>query len=301
MAKSSIEWTGATWNAITGCHKVSPGCQLCYAEKLHGRLFLMDAAKESSGKYSTPFRVVRVHEDELEKPVKLNRPTRIFVNSMSDMLHKDVPLDFILAMFTTMVDKAPQHEYQILSKRADRWPEVHEAVVERWGRWPAHVLPGVSIESAAYLDRLVPLSQVGDENTVRMVSAEPLLGSLAPAGVAALAAELKYRRVGWLIAGGESGGNPKTAKGTPGMEARPCEEDWLRELRDACGLAGVPFFLKQLGGKGTTKTAKRGGELAVLDGRRHEEMPVIRRAEVQSEVIPARSPAPPKPPTLSLW
>lgn len=267
---SSIEWTQETWNPTTGCTKVSPGCQNCYAEKLHSRLNRMHQPK-----YSERFSIVRVHDEALEQPVKLHRPTRIFVNSMSDLLHKDVPLDFILQAFVVMIDKAPQHEYQILTKRADRWPEVHAAVVERWGRWPSHVLPGVSIESAAYLDRLVPLSQVGDEQTVRMVSAEPLLGSLAPAGVAALAAELKHRGVGWLIAGGESGGNPKTAKGKPGMEARPCDEDWLRELRDACGLAGVPFFLKQLGGKGTTKAAKRGGELAVLDGERHEEMPVV--------------------------
>ncbi len=285
MAKSSIEWTGETWNALTGCTKVSPGCQLCYAEKLHKRLELMEEARPTTGKYSTPFSVVRTHEADLEKPVGVSRPSWIFVNSMSDMLHADVPLDFILAMFTVMVDKAPQHKYQILTKRADRWPEVHAAVVERWSRWPAHVLPGVSIESAAYLDRLVPLSQVGDEHTVRMVSAEPLLGSLAPAGVAALAAELKHRGVGWLIAGGESGGNPKTAKGTPGMEARPCDEDWLRELRDACGLAGVPFFLKQLGGKGTTMKAKRGGELAVLDGERHEAMPVIRRPQAQRDQL----------------
>lgn len=286
MAKSAIEWTGETWNALTGCTKVSPGCQLCYAEKLHRRLMLMEEARPTTGKYATPFNVVRTHDADLEKPVGIHRPTWIFVNSMSDMLHADVPLDFILAMFTVMIDKAPQHRYQILTKRADRWPEVHAAVVERWGRWPAHVLPGVSIESAAYLDRLVPLSQVGDEHTVRMVSAEPLLGSLAPAGVAALAAELKHRGVGWLIAGGESGGNPKTTKGKPGMAARPCDEDWLRELRDACGLARVPFFLKQLGGKGTTKAAKRGGELAVLDGERHEEMPVV-----SNERLRARGPA----------
>jgi protein gp37 len=285
MAKSPIEWTSETWNALTGCTKVSPGCQLCYAEKLHKRLLLMDAAKGTAGKYSTPFSVVRTHDADLEKPVGIARPTWIFVNSMSDMLHADVPLDFIMAMFTTMIDKAPQHKYQILSKRADRWDEVHAAVVERWGRWPSHVLPGVSVESAAHLDRLIPLSRVGDEHTVRMVSAEPLLGSLAPAGVAALAAELKHRGVGWLIAGGESGGNPKTAKGTPGMEARPCDEDWLRELRDACGLAAVPFFLKQLGGKGTTKTAKRGGELAVLDGERHEAMPVIQRPQAQRDQL----------------
>ncbi len=262
---TKIEWTTHTWNPTTGCVEISPGCKHCYARTMHERQRAM-AAENGRPKYAHPWHEVRVDEASLEKPVMMRRPARIFVNSMSDLLHKQVPLDFIMRVFTVMVDKAPHHEYQVLTKRADRWPEVHAAVVARWGRWPSHVLPGVSIESAAYLGRLAPLAEVGDENTVRMVSAEPLLGSLAPIGVVALGADLKHHRVGWVIAGGESG-----------HEARPCELSWLRDIRDACTEAAVPFFLKQLGGPAAGKEGKRGGELAVLDGERHQAFPVVRR------------------------
>lgn len=262
---TQIEWTDKTWNVVEGCTHVSAGCKNCYAEKMHdGRLVPMNAG--GGTRYQHPFSVVVERNDEksLMEPAKWRTPQRVFVNSMADLLHREVSTPFILRAFEVMVEHAPQHQYQILTKRAERWPEIHEAVVARWGQWPVNVLPGVSIESARHLDRLESLALVGDELTVRMVSAEPLLTSLAPDGVPALARRLKAARIGWLIGGGESGTN-----------ARPCYPAWFAELRDACAKAGTLFFLKQLGGPGITKRLKRGGEYAVLDGRRYVAMPPL--------------------------
>jgi protein gp37 len=268
---SSIEWTNKTWNIVEGCTHASAGCKNCYAEQMHNtRLVPMNVGKTY---YQSPFSVVKERTDDksLSEPTTWRRFKRVFVNSMADLLHKDVSTAFIMRAFGVMAERAPQHQYQILTKRAPRWAEINGEVMARWGSWPVNVLPGVSIESARHLDRLEALALAGDERTVRMVSAEPLLTSLAPDGVQALAARLKGARIGWLIAGGESG------FGDPGP--RPCELEWLRELRDACELAGVLFFLKQLGGRGITKAQKLGGEYAVLDGQRHTAMPPMHRVE----------------------
>jgi protein gp37 len=279
---SSIEWTEKVWNIVKGCTKVSAGCKHCYAEKMHARLNAMNETTGNNG-YDQPFSVVveRTDAKGMMTPTTWRAPRRIFVNSMADLLHREVSTAFIMRAFEVMVEHAPQHQYQILTKRHERWREIHEAVMERWGRWPVNVLPGVSIESAKHLDRLEALASVGDERTVRMVSAEPLLESLAPDGVQALAQRLKAARVGWLIGGGESGSN-----------ARPCDAAWLAELRDACELAGVLFFLKPLGGKGSTEALKRGGEYAVLDGQRYTAMPPMHR--VEAGLFAGSPPAAPK-------
>lgn len=263
---SSIGWTQKVWNIVNGCTKKSAGCKNCYAEIMHARLFAMNKTTGNNG-YDRPFSVIVERDDakSMMAPTTWRAPRRVFVNSMADLLHREVSTAFILRVFEVMVERAPQHQYQILTKRDERWPEIHEAVVARWGRWPVNVLPGVSIESARHLDRLESLTLVGDERTVRMVSAEPLLESLAPDGVQALAQRLKAARIGWLIGGGESG-----------AKARPCEETWLAELRDACAEAGVLYYLKQLGGRGD----KRADERAVLDGQTYTAMPPMHRVDV---------------------
>lgn len=267
---SGIEWTHKTWNIVEGCTHESAGCKNCYAEEMHDtRLVPMNVGKTY---YQSPFSVVKERTDDktLMEPTTWRKPRRVFVNSMADLLHKQVSTAFIMRGLEVMVERAPQHLYMTLTKRAPRWAEINGEVMARWGAWPVNVLPGVSIESARHLDRLEALALAGDERTVRMVSAEPLLTSLAPDGVEALACRLKAARIGWLIAGGESGfSNP-----------RVCQLDWLRELRDACELAGVLFFLKQLGGRGITKAQKLGGEYAVLDGQRYTAMPPMHRVEL---------------------
>lgn len=240
---SNIGWTQKVWNIVKGCTKKSAGCKNCYAEIMHARLVAMNKTTGNNG-YDHPFSVVVEGDDKnLMVPTTWRAPRRIFVNSMADLLHREVSTAFIMRAFEVMVERAPQHQYQILTKRDERWPEIHEAVVARWGRWPANVLPGVSLESARHLDRLESLALVGDERTVRMVSAEPLLESLAPDGVQALARRLKAARIGWLIGGGAE--------------------------------AGVLFYLKQLGGRGD----KRADEHAVLDGQTYTAMPPIHRLD----------------------
>jgi len=215
---------------------------------------------------------VRLHEDKLRQPVG-KRADRIFVNSMSDLLHRDIPDEFIRGVFRTMGREAPQHEYQVLTKRADRWPSIARMVVADLGKWPDNVLPGVTVESRKWLGRLEPLSMVGGDCTVRMVSFEPLLSDLA--GPAWLTRLLRDNRVGWAISGGESG-----------PYARPAELSWFCEVRDACQLAGVPFFHKQHGGRGPGEVAKKGGALATLDGQLWKELPTV--SLVQSGTSPQR-------------
>jgi len=188
----------------------------------------------------------------------------VFVNSMSDLFHESVPFEFIDRVFAVMA-LCPQHTFQILTKRPERWGEVSREVLRRWECWPRHILPGTSIETARYLPRLEALAQAGDNGTVRMVSVEPLLESLVgDDGVEALAGRLHAARVGWVISGGESG-----------WSARPASLDWFRELRDACSIAGIPYFHKQHGGRGTDHKAKRSGEFADLDGVIHQARPSV--------------------------
>ncbi len=237
MAKGSgIEWTESTWNPVTGCSKVSPGCKHCYAERMAKRLQAMRQPNYADG-----FRVA-LHEHVLQLPLAWKKPQTVFVNSMSDIFHDEVPDDFIGRVFDVM-RQARWNTFQVLTKRAER--------LETFGGqidWPANVWMGVSVESREYLHRIERLRRT--PACVRFVSFEPLLGPLG---------DLNLDGIHWAIVGGESG---------PG--ARPMEESWVRDICDQCAASGVPFFFKQWGG--THK--RRAGR--TLDGRTYSEMPRMR-------------------------
>ncbi len=257
-SKTAIEWTGTTWNPATGCTPISEGCRNCYARPLAERLKRMSNPRYINGFEPT------MHRDKIGEPCRWGTPQRVFVNSMSDLLHSAFPDEFVLDVFRTMAVRAPQHEYHVLTKRAERWPEIGRLVVERFGRWPSNVFPGVTVESARHLDRADLLGQVGDEYTTRMISFEPALDNLG--GSAAIEASLRRNRIGWAITGGESG-----------WSARPAQIEWFEGVRDAAVAAGVPYFHKQHGGRGTDEVKKRGGELATLDGQLWKQTPEIMR------------------------
>jgi len=225
--RSSIEWTEATWNPVTGCTKVSPGCKRCYAERLARRL-----QKMGNPRYRNGFRLT-LHPDLLDLPIRWRDSRMIFVCSMSDLFHEDVPESFIRAVFETMV-RAEWHIFQVLTKRIRRAADLAPALP-----WPPNVWMGTSIENQDYAWRADFLRRI--PAAVRFVSVEPLLGPL----------ELDLTGIHWVIVGGESG---------PG--ARPLDPAWVRGIRDRCLQAGVAFFFKQWGGI----TDKRGGRQAVLDG-----------------------------------
>jgi protein gp37 len=228
---SAIEWTEATWNPTSGCTKVSPGCDHCYAERITQRF-----PKTFPNGFALTLR-----PDALDIPLRWRRPRTIFVNSMSDLFHVEVPQEYLQLVFDVM-RRTPQHTYQILTKRAERLARVAPRL-----HWPGNVQMGVSVESPEYQWRIEFLRRV--PAAVRFVSAEPLLAALP---------NLDLRGIDWLIAGGESQAG-----------CRPAQLEWFRDLRDQCRRAGVAYFLKQLGGH----PSKRGGEDAVLDGRRWVEMP----------------------------
>jgi protein gp37 len=232
-AKSDIEWTEASWNPLTGCTKVSPGCAHCYAERMSVRLQAMGQANYANG-----FRLT-LHERALELPLHWRRPRRIFVNSMSDLFHKDVSAKFVGRVFDVM-RRADWHEFQVLTKRAERLEELAPTLP-----WPAHIWMGVSIENGDYAYRADHLRRTNA--CVKFLSLEPLLGPLAG---------LNLRGIDWVIVGGESG---------PG--ARPMREEWVADIRDQCCRAGVAFFFKQWGG---TNKKRAGRE---LEGRTWSEMP----------------------------
>lgn len=241
---SSIEWTEATWNPVTGCTKVSPGCKHCYAERMAKRLQAMGQPRYSDG-----FRLA-LQEDLVELPLRWKKPRLIFVNSMSDLFHEDVPASYIRQVFDVM-GRADQHQFQVLTKRADRLAELAPTLP-----WPSNVWMGVSVETEAYRWRVDHLRSV--PATVRFLSLEPLLGPLPG---------LSLDTIDWVIVGGESG---------PG--ARPMEAGWVRDIRERCQQAGVPFFFKQWGGW----SKKRNGR--ELDGTTWDEMPVPREAEAERRV-----------------
>jgi protein gp37 len=245
--RSAIEWTEATWNPTTGCDRVSPGCDNCYALTLAKRLKAMGSAKyQTDGDLRTsgPGFGVAIHEDTLATPFRWRQPRVVFVNSMSDLFHARVPTAFVRRVFEVMA-ATPHHTYQVLTKRALRLSRLAPALP-----WSANVWMGVSVETSSRLDRVDHLRTV--PAAVRFVSAEPLLGPLDGLDLAG---------VDWLIAGGESG-----------KHARPVHREWVRALRELCQASGVAFFFKQWGGH----TPKAGGRL--LDGRTWDEMPVLRRA-----------------------
>jgi protein gp37 len=232
-ANSSIEWTESTWNPVTGCTKVSPGCKHCYAERMALRLQAMGQPNYANG-----FRVV-IHHKVLELPLQWKKQQIIFVNSMSDLFHKDVPFSFILDIFNIM-RSASWHNFQILTKRAERLSELDPLL-----DWPANVWMGVSVENSLYTYRIDHLRQTGA--SLKFLSLEPLLGPID---------HLDLTGINWVIVGGESG---------PG--ARPLAREWVTDIRDQCLQAGVPFFFKQWGGV----NKKKGGRL--LDGRIWDEVP----------------------------
>ena len=230
---SAIEWTDATWNPVTGCTKISPGCKNCYAERLALRLREMGNARYANGFSPT------LHPEALELPLRWTKPKMIFVNSMSDLFHESVSEDFIQKVFAVMV-KAYWHKFQILTKRADRLARLAERL-----SWPTHIWQGVSVESKVYVKRVDLLRQV--PAAVRFLSIEPLLGPIP---------NLPLGGIHWVIVGGESG--PKH---------RFIQVDWVRDIKRQCVSANVPFFFKQWGGR----TPKSGGRK--LDGRYWDQMP----------------------------
>lgn len=237
---SSIEWTKSTWNPVTGCTKISPGCKHCYAERMALRL---QAMKQSN--YSDGFKVT-IHRQALDLPLKWRRPQTIFVDSMSDLFHDEVPLSFIREVFDVM-RQAAWHDFQILTKRSERLVELSTEL-----SWPDNVWMGVSVENADYAHRIHHLRSTGA--SVKFVSAEPLLGPLT---------NLNLAGIHWVIVGGESG-----------PMARPMDKAWVTDIRDQCQQAGVPFFFKQWGGV----RKKKAGRL--LDGRTWDEVPCGTRRAV---------------------
>jgi protein gp37 len=234
--KTGIEWTEATWNPVTGCDKVSPGCAHCYAEAF---------AERWRGIPDHPYEQgfdLRIWPQRLDQPQRWKRPRMIFVNSMSDLFHERIPDAFIGEVFASM-QEADWHTFQILTKRPDRLIELADSLP-----WPPNVWMGVSIENRRFVGRADALREV--PAAVRFISAEPLLGPLDG---------LNLAQIDWLIAGGESG-----------PRARAAKPAWIRELRDRCRDEAVAFFFKQWGGR----TPKAGGRL--LDGVQHDEIPAAK-------------------------
>lgn len=220
--KSKIEWTDATWNPVTGCDKISSGCKNCYAERM---------SKRFTGHFN-----VTLHPDRLDQPLHWKKPRRIFVNSMGDLMHKNVPNEFIREVISSM-QKADWHTYQILTKRPMRLNNFY---------WFEHMWIGTSVEDSKAKDRINDLREVRTAS-IHFVSFEPLIGSVG---------KLDLADIEWAIVGGESGVNH-----------RPVKVEWIREIRDQCQEQGVPFFFKQWGGR----TPKSGGN--VLDGKTYMEYP----------------------------
>lgn len=234
MAKSGIEWTDSSWNPLTGCTKVSPGCQHCYAERMARRLHAMGQPNYAQGFELT------VHEHVAEAPLSWKKPQVIFVNSMSDMFHHDVPLAFIQRIFSVM-HRADWHIFQILTKRAERLAALAPSL-----DWAPNVWMGVSVENADWMSRIASLKQCPAH--VKFLSLEPLLGPLPG---------LDLDGIDWVIVGGESG-----------PRARPMDKRWVLEIRDQCIAAGVPFFFKQWGGVRKKSTGR------LLEGRTWDELPL---------------------------
>lgn len=245
---SAIEWTDETWNPVTGCTRVSPGCDNCYMFALYPRLRGMAVHG-----YSAAPDVVQLFPERLRVPEKWATKRHVFVNSMSDLFHPKVPYDFITDTFRVMESEslARGHVFQVLTKRPGRavgWWNATKA--EFGGDWPARVWIGTSVESQKYVPRVEVLARIA-EAAVRFVSAEPLLEEVD------LSEWLANGALQWVIVGGESG-----------ARARPMEIQWAERVRDDALEHGVPFFLKQLGGR----RGKRSGKEAVLDGATWREM-----------------------------
>lgn len=235
MAQSNIEWTEMTWNPTTGCSKVSQGCKFCYAEIMSKRLQAMGVEK-----YKDNFEV-RIHPDALKVPYTWKTSKVVFVNSMSDLFHKEVPLSFIKKVFKVMREN-PQHVFQVLTKRAERLLELDSKL-----KWSHNIWMGVSVEDQKVESRIDLLRQTNAR--VKFLSLEPLLGPLP---------NLNLDKIDWVIVGGESGHNP-----------RPMEVDWVLDIQEQCEKNEVAFFFKQWGGKNKKKNGR------LLNGKTYDEMPEI--------------------------
>jgi protein gp37 len=235
-ALTKISWTRASWNPVTGCDRVSAGCAHCYAERMAHRLQKMGQVKYKNG-----FKVT-LHDDALTLPLTWKKPRLIFVNSMSDLFHKDVPLEFIKKIFDVM-SQAEWHIFQLLTKRSERLASLAPKLP-----WPENIWAGVTVESAQYYKRLDDLRQVPSE--VRFVSMEPMLGPMS---------DFPIDDIDWIVLGGESG---------PG--ARPMEKQWVNEVHNRCKQNNIPFFFKQWGGSNRKETG------CLLDGKCYHEMPQLK-------------------------
>jgi protein gp37 len=234
-AKTGIEWTQATWNPVTGCTKISTGCKNCYAERMAVRLKAM-----GNPSYSYGFNVT-LHDNLLSLPLSWKKPQHIFVNSMSDLFHKNVPIEFLQSVFDVM-NKAHWHRFQILTKRSDRLVELNSIL-----NWAPNIWMGVSVENKDCLYRIDDLQKTSAH--IKFISFEPLLGPLG---------NMNLDGIDWAIVGGESG---------PG--ARRIDPSWVTDIRDQCNRNHIPFFFKQWGGVNRKKAGR------VLEGRTWEEMPLV--------------------------
>ncbi|NVJ46754.1 MAG: phage Gp37/Gp68 family protein [Cytophagia bacterium] len=232
---SKIEWTELTWNPTTGCTKISQGCKFCYAEVMSKRLHAMGVDK-----YKDNFKV-RTHESALDIPYKWKKSKMVFVNSMSDLFHPEVPLEFIQKVFKTMRDN-PQHVFQILTKRSERLAELDSEL-----KWSHNIWMGVSVEDQRVEHRIDDLRKSNAK--VKFLSLEPLIGPLP---------NLNLDKIDWVIVGGESGHKP-----------RPIESDWVLDIQEQCQKSEVAFFFKQWGGKNKKKAGR------ILNGQTYDEMPEI--------------------------
>jgi len=236
MAQSSIEWTEMTWNPTTGCTKISAGCKFCYAEVMSKRLQAMGIDKYKDG-----FKKINTHEEALSTPYTWKKSKVVFVNSMSDLFHPEVPLDFIKKVFKVM-NENPQHVFQVLTKRADILLQYSGEV-----KWSHNIWMGVSVEDDRVIDRIVFLQQTAAR--VKFLSCEPLIGPLP---------NMNLQGIDWVIVGGESGHKP-----------RPMNPEWILDIQNQCEQSQVAFFFKQWGGKNKKKSGR------ILNGRTYDEMPEI--------------------------
>ena len=231
--KSHIEWTEMTWNPVTGCNKISQGCKHCYAERMANRLHAMGMER-----YRNNFEVT-LHEDLITEPLKWVKPRTVFVNSMSDLFHEDIPFDFIRRVFDTMV-QCPQHIFQVLTKRSERLRAIEGNLP-----WPENIWMGVSVENEKVMHRVQDLSEVPSK--IRFLSCEPLIGPLD---------NIPLEKIHWVIVGGESG---------PG--SRPMKVEWIDSILTQCRNYHTAFFFKQWGGVRKDRTGR------LLHGKTYNEMP----------------------------
>ena len=236
MNKTKIQWTEMTWNPITGCTKISDGCLNCYAARMAKRLKAM-----GNPRYINEFEVT-VHEDLFEVPLHIKQPKMIFVNSMSDLFHKDVSDDIIVKIFETM-NKAQWHTFQVLTKRPERVLAMEQAGLIKWSY---NIWMGTTVENDKYLERVDKLRETSAR--IKFLSCEPLLSSLK---------DINLEKIDWVIVGGESG--PKS---------REMKKEWVLELKDLCEKASIAFFFKQWGGINKKKSGR------LLDGKTYDDYPV---------------------------